>query len=155
MDTLTIGMVAVCAVCLFLSICSFYYTFKTKKRYEKIALKLGNGEDITHILKEYTESVEELRNKDDQIIEYFKVLDHQLATSIRKVGLYRFDSYNNTRNKLSFALALLDKDGNGVILNSIYGVDDSNVYAKPIIKGKSKYNLSFEEEEAIKIALEN
>ena len=40
-----------------------------------------------------------------------------------------------------------------MILNSIYGVDDSNVYAKPIIKGKSKYNLSYEEEEAIKIAL--
>ena len=146
-------MAVVCIICLALSICSFYYTFKTKRRYEKIALKLGNGEDITHILKEYTTAVEEVKSKDDQIIEYFNVLDHQLATSIRNVGLYRFDSYNNTRNKLSFALALLDRNGNGVILNSIYGVDDSNVYAKPIIKGKSKYNLSYEEEEAIKIAL--
>ena len=69
MDTLYIIIGASIVVCsLILSIFSFYYTFKTKRRYEKIALKLGNGEDITHILGNYIAKVEEIKIKDNQIM---------------------------------------------------------------------------------------
>ena len=60
--------------------------------------------------------------------------------------------YNTTKNDLSFALALLDNENNGVIINSIYGIDYSNVYCKLIIKGKCKDRLSKEENEALDIA---
>lgn len=155
MDTLYIIIGACIVVCsLILSIIAFYYTFKTKRRYEKLALKLGNGEDITQILSNYIAKVEEIKIKDNQIMNYFEHLNNELARTTQKVGLYRYDAYNNTKNKLSFTLALLNRDNTGVVLNSIYGIDDSNIYAKPVTKGKSRYNLSFEEEEAIKIALE-
>ena len=86
---------------------------------------------------------------------YFEHLNNELARTTQKVGLYRYDAYNNTKNKLSFTLALLNRENSGVVLNSVYGMDNSNIYAKPVKKWKSKYNLSFEEEEAIKIAIEN
>jgi len=154
LDTIVIINWCLIACSLVFSIIAFYYTRKTKKRYEKIALKLGNGEDITSIIGSYIDEVENLKNKDEEIINYFGVLNKQLGDSIQKVGLYKYNAYNNTKNKLSFALALLNRENTGIILNSIYGVDDSNIYAKPIIKGKSKINLSSEEEEAIKIAIE-
>ena len=60
--------------------------------------------------------------------------------------------FENNRSKLSFALALLDRKNTGVVINSIYAEDNSNVYAKPVVNGVSKYQLSFEEEEAIRQA---
>lgn len=155
MDILDIVELGVIGFSLMFSIIAFYYTFKTKRRYEKIALKLGNGEDITVILNKYVEQVKEIKMRDEQIVNCFNRINDELKLTVQRVGLYRYDSYNNTKNKLSFALALLNKEGTGIILNSIYGVDDSNIYAKPIKKGTSRYNLSFEEEEAIRIALNN
>lgn len=153
MDTLVIIESVLLVISLVLSIISFHYTLKTKKRYEKIALKLGNGEDITSIIGKYVESVNEIKIKDDQIINYFNQINRELSRTTQKVGLYRYDAYNNTKNKLSFALALLDRENNGIVLNSIYGIDDSNIYAKPIENGTCEFNLSFEEQEAIKLAI--
>ena len=59
---------------------------------------------------------------------------------------------NGTENKLSFALALLDHHNNGVILNGLYGSESSNIYAKPVKSGVSKYQLSEEEKTALEIA---
>lgn len=155
MDTINIILLVTSVCSMIISIICFYFTLKTKKRYEKLALKLGNGEDITIIIKKYIEQVREVKIRDEQIINCFNRIIEELKQNVQKVGLYRYNAYNNTKNKLSFSLALLTKEGNGVVLNSIYGVDDSNIYAKPVIKGTSKYNLSFEEQEAIKIALNN
>ena len=155
MDTINIVLLITSVCSMIISIICFYFTFKTKRRYEKLALKLGNGEDITNIIKKYIEQVQEVKIRDEQIINCFNRIIEELKQNVQKVGLYRYNAYNNTKNKLSFSLALLTKEGNGVVLNSIYGVDDSNIYAKPVSKGTSKYNLSFEEQEAIKIALNN
>ena len=155
MDTIIIVLLITSVCSMIISIICFYFTFKTKRRYEKLALKLGNGEDITNIIKKYIEQVQEVKIRDEQIINCFNRIIEELKQNVQKVGLYWYNAYNNTKNKLSFSLALLTKEGNGIVLNSIYGVDDSNIYAKPVSKGTSKYNLSFEEQEAIKIALNN
>lgn len=153
MDILDIIEISIIVCALILSIFSFYYTMKTKRRYEKVALKLGNGEDITSIIGKYILQVKEIKIRDQQLINYCNNINRELSKTIQKVGLYRYDAYNNTKNKLSFALALLNTENTGVVLNSIYGIDDSNIYAKPVNRGTSHYNLSFEEQEAIKIAI--
>ena len=71
------------------------------------------------------------------------------------IGIVKYNLYNTTRNDLSFAIALLDRDNTGVVINSVYGIDNSNVYCKRIVKGTSKDKLSIEECEAIKNAIEN
>ena len=55
----------------------------------------------------------------------------------------------------SFALAILDDYNNGIVLNGIYARDSSNIYAKPVENGESKYVLSNEEKEAINRAINN
>lgn len=74
--------------------------------------------------------------------------------AVRHVGLVRYDAFEDVGGRLSFSCALLDDHGSGVVVTSINGRQDTRVYAKPIDGGKSPYNLSVEEEEAIRQALE-
>jgi hypothetical protein len=73
--------------------------------------------------------------------------------AVRHVGLLRYDAFEDVGGRLSFSCALLDDHGSGVVVTSINGRQDTRVYAKPITEGKSQYNLSEEEEEAIRQAL--
>lgn len=54
---------------------------------------------------------------------------------------------------MSFTLALLDENNNGVVLNGIYSREMSNIYAKPVNNGTSSYKITDEEGEAIKRAI--
>ena len=69
-----------------------------------------------------------------------------MKKSIQKVGIIRYNAYKDTGSDLSFTLALLDENNNGVVLNGIYSREMSNIYAKPIENGKSTYTLSDEEQ---------
>ena len=72
--------------------------------------------------------------------------------SVRHVGAVRYDAFEDVGGRLSFSCALLDDHGTGVVVTSINGRQDTSVYAKPITAGRSSYNLSVEEEEAIRQA---
>ena len=139
-------------VSLIIALISIYFSIKTKNKYEKLAIKLGNGENISDALKDYITKVNDLDKKDDQIINYCNKINEEINKSIKKVGLVKYNLYNTTKHNLSFALAMLDNKNNGIIINSIYGVDYSNVFSKLIIDGKAKEKLSAEEEEALNIA---
>jgi hypothetical protein len=73
--------------------------------------------------------------------------------AVRHIGLVRYDAFEDVGGRLSFSCALLDDHRTGVVVTSINGRQDTRVYAKPIAEGHSPYNLSVEEEEAIRQAL--
>jgi hypothetical protein len=73
--------------------------------------------------------------------------------AVRHVGVVRFDAFEEMGGRLSFAAALLDGHGDGVVITSINGRQDTRVYAKRIERGASVHNLSDEERQAIREAL--
>lgn len=73
--------------------------------------------------------------------------------SFQKIGLVRYDAFDETGDKLSFSLALLDGKNNGVVLSSLAGHDSSRIYAKAVTGGECREALSAEEAESIGIAL--
>lgn len=77
----------------------------------------------------------------------------QIEGSVRRVGVLRYDAFEDVGGRLSFSCALLDERGTGVVLTSINGRQETRVYAKPVTVGRSTYNLSREEEEAIRQAM--
>ncbi|MDQ4109155.1 MAG: DUF4446 family protein [Actinomycetota bacterium] len=77
----------------------------------------------------------------------------QIEGSVRNVALLRYDAFEDVGGRLSFSCALLDDRGNGVVLTSINGRQETRVYAKPVTQGTSSHNLSLEEDEAIRRAL--
>lgn len=77
----------------------------------------------------------------------------QIEGSVRRVGLLRYDAFEDVGGRLSFSCAMLDEHGTGVVLTSINGRQETRVYAKPVTEGASTYNLSAEEAEAIRQAM--
>lgn len=73
--------------------------------------------------------------------------------ALRRVALVRFDAFDDLAGRLSFSLALLDGNGDGVTVTSIAGRSDTRVYAKPVSGGHSELELSPEEQRAISAAL--
>jgi uncharacterized protein DUF4446 len=73
--------------------------------------------------------------------------------AIQHVGVVRFDAFEDMGGRLSFSTALLDGHGDGVVITSINGRQDTRCYAKQVRGGTSIHNLSDEEEEAIREAL--
>jgi hypothetical protein len=65
------------------------------------------------------------------------------------LGLVRFNAFDGTAGEQSFAVAFLDAQGSGVVVSGLQGRADSRLYAKPVSKWGSSYNLSVEEREAI------
>lgn len=125
------------------------------KKYLQFMKKLGNGSNIDEMLKRYLEDVKEIKKDNSEIKAYYTKLDSDIASCIQKVGLVRYNAFRDVGSDLSFAIALLDRNDTGVVLNGLYGSDSSNIYAKPIKEGKSNYQLSDEEKYALEIAEQN
>lgn len=126
--------------------------FKLRKEYTSFMKKMGNGNDLSGMLKKYLEDVNMIKKDNSEIKAYYTKLDSDIASCIQKVGLVRYNAFRDVGSDLSFAVALLDREDNGVVLNGIYGTDSSNIYSKPIRNGKSQYQLSDEELYAIDLA---
>ena len=94
-------------------------------------------------------------NEENKIIKAnYLNLEQQLNQCIQNVGIVRYNAFDDVGSELSFAIALLDNENNGFVINSIYGRTSSNVYAKSIENGTSRYALSDEEIKAVNRAKE-
>lgn len=126
---------------------------KLRKNYSDFMTKLGKGENINEMLQDYVKKVEDVKQENSEIERYCEKLDNDSKQNLKKIGLVRYNAYKDTGSNLSFSLAILNDNNNGIVLNGIYGRDNSNIYAKPVVNGASEYALSKEEEEAIKKAM--
>lgn len=79
--------------------------------------------------------------------------EERLAQAIRRVGIVRFNPFRGTGGDQSFVIALLSEEGSGVVLTGLHNRTDTRIYAKPVQQGASRYPLSDEEAEAIRVAL--
>lgn len=108
-----------------------------RKRFEEIVKEVEDfGKDLDK-LKVRLESIEKLQ------------LRH-----IQRVELLRYNPYDETGGDQSFTLALLDEEGNGLVLTSLHARSATRIFAKPVTGGKqSKYQFSEEEQKAIEGAM--
>lgn len=126
---------------------------KLNKKYKEFMQKLGNGKNLEEDLVTYMDRVDKVEKQNMDILNQIKNLENDVTKCIQKVGMVRYNAFKDTGSDLSFALALLDENNDGVVLNGIYSREMSNIYAKPVEKGKSTYTLSEEEAQAIEKAV--
>jgi len=140
-------------IILIIAVTWLYLTIKKiRLRYENIggAAEAGNLPDI---IMQQSEELESLKNELVKLDKAKSQLGKGLVAAVQKIGLVRFDAFDDVGGKLSFAAALLNDRGDGIVISSINGRQESRVYAKPVKEGESVYNLSIEEKEAIGQAL--
>lgn len=99
------------------------------------------------------ERLEVLEKSDDKKRKQIKELFDNMQKVYQKKGLVKYDAFREMSGKLSYALALLDKDNDGILINSMYSREGCYSYVKEIVKGESSINLSEEEAEALKNAV--
>ena len=126
---------------------------KLNKKYKNFMKKLGDGKNLEEDLETYMYRVEKVEKQNMDIFNQIKNLEKDLTKCIQKIGIVRYNAFKDTGSDLSFALALLDENNDGVVLNGIYSREMSNIYAKPVEQGRSAYTLSEEEAQAIEKAI--
>ncbi len=125
---------------------------KKLKEFQKSYLALQtfmNGNSLDELLGEYLTEVKKNREEIVRGEKRIEQTEAKLRSSVDRAELIRFNAFDNMGSDLSFALALLNQEGNGVVLSSINSREESRVYAKPIVNGESTYHLSEEERNVI------
>ena len=128
-------------------------TSNLNKRYKQFMKKLGNGKNIEEDLENYMYRVEKVERQNSELHLICKEMGNQLSGCVQKIGIVRYNAFKDTGSDLSFALALLDEDNTGVVMNGIYSREMSNIYATTVEKGTSPYTISEEEKLAIDKAI--
>jgi hypothetical protein len=113
----------------------------------------GESGGIDEILDRQLKSVETLSQRVDALNKLHHELEHLSQRTIQKVAVIRYNPFSDTGGDQSFAIALLDSLGNGVVVSSLHSRTDTRVFAKPVQSGRSKFQLSDEEQDAIRKAL--
>ena len=106
--------------------------------------------DLEGVLYSLGEDLKNLNLNQEKTEKYLKEVEERLRKSLKQVGIVRFNPFNDTGSNQSFSIALLDENGDGVVISTLYSRDNIKTYAKPIKAYKSEHNLTPEEEEAIK-----
>lgn len=123
------------------------------KRIDNRLKKLTRGIDNTNIeelVKSYMGKVEESVRETDEVKKMYLDIQGKVNQCIQNVSIIRYKAFDDVGSDLSFSIAMLDNNKDGVVLTSIYGRSESTTYAKPIDKGISRYDLSSEEETVLK-----
>jgi hypothetical protein len=123
-----------------------------RRRLRRVLPK-GESGGIDEILDRQLQRVESLSERVDALNKLHHELEDLSQRTIQKVAVVRYNPFSDTGGDQSFAIALLDSRGNGVVLSSLHSRTDTRVFAKAVQSGRSKYQLSDEEQDAIKRAL--
>jgi Protein of unknown function (DUF4446) len=117
-----------------------------------LALTRGEDGDLGDVLGAHLDRVYELGREVDRLGTRTGRLEATAPRAFQRVGLVRFNPFEDTGGNQSFALALLDAEGNGWVLSSLHARNGTRMYAKAIRGGRSEGALSDEENAAIKQA---
>ena len=128
--------------------------FYTSKRITRF-FNGKNGRSIEKVLEFEMKRMRETESNIKKLMNNVKWIEGISKKSVHKVGILRFNPFQGTMGgDQSFSIAMLDYKDDGVVVSSLHAPDGTRVYAKPILGGKSKYQLTGEEIEAIKKATE-
>ena len=114
------------------------------------------GVDGTNLEQTILKCIENTKDVEDECSSLRKEnqqISNLLQKAITRMGMVRFTAFEGMGSDLSYAVAMLDSDNNGVIFSSIFGREESRGYMKPIVDGRSTYALSGEEEQALREAM--
>jgi len=124
------------------------------RHYRKLTKEV-KGVDLQKILEEYLKWAGENTENISQLSERLERLQQSAQGHFQRVGLVRFNPFEDTGGDQSFALSLLDNEGNGIVISSLHGRDVTRMYGKPVREGvEAGYEFSEEEKEAVKKAME-
>ena len=125
---------------------------RLERRY-KVFMKGSDAQSLEKVFVRKFAQIDRLYEAKDQHDHELLFIKKNLDKMFSKYGVEKYDAFDDVGGKLSFALALLDKDNTGLILNAVHSRDNCFLYLKEIVKAESYVMLSHEEVEALRKAV--
>jgi hypothetical protein len=117
----------------------------------------GERDIVAHaqgLQRTFAELQSRVENTAQQLNARIANAEQRLDRSISHSAVIRYDAYNEMSGRQSSSIALLDDKGTGVVMSSILHREQARLYVKGVREGKSEFELSPEETEAIESALD-
>lgn len=128
-----------------------YWIIKTEKRLKNL-FRGKKGKDLEETILLMQKQISFLEEKKQEHETKILLLQEKLKKSIRGLETIRFNPFPDQGGNQSFAIGFLNEEGDGVVISSLYSRERMSVFAKPIKNGKSEYELSNEEKNALERA---
>lgn len=152
LEELTLVLVGLFAAATVLFVVLNWQVSRLLRRYQTL-VRGARGESLEGALQEYSERVKDVERELEDLKAFVEDMHIASRCHLQGVGIVRFNAFENTGGNQSFAIAVVDGLGDGVVFSSICGRDETRMYAKPVEQGTSPYALSSEEQTAVDRAL--
>lgn len=126
---------------------------RRRRRSGTVGVAEGGSQDLGDALRPLDARLALLERRLAGVEDRTRVLEAASRVAVSRVGLVRFNPFEDTGGNQSFALALLDAAGDGIVVSSLHARSGTRIYAKTIRAGRSATALSEEEEAAVRQAL--
>ncbi len=113
----------------------------------------GEGLNLEEVLASHLATVVQVAGDLEQVAARTATLEGQSRLHFSRLGLVRFNPFDDTGGNQSFAVALLDANNDGLVISSLHSRTGTRIYAKAVFEGTCEASLSTEEEKAIGIAV--
>jgi len=151
-DWVLLSVAGLLLICLLMFIINIVRLNQLHKRYRTLMRGLKH-ENLEELLFRYADDVQRLESEAAGIQQRLAQHERQIELSAGPVIVKRYNAFPDAGSDLSFSVAFLNRDADGVIISSIFGREESRAYAKPILAGASTYSLSEEEREVLEKAI--
>lgn len=148
-DFIVIGFAVILLIMLVCLIVLFVKSSKLKKKYKKF-MDGADGKSLELQFEEKFNQLKNLKEESNKHAEQIKKIFENLMITYQKIGIVKYDAFQEMGGKLSFTLAILNDENDGFVLNSMHSTREGcYTYVKEIIKGESFVVLSTEEKLAL------
>lgn len=127
---------------------SVIWAVRTERRLKKFfaGKKAKDLEENIFILEE---NISKLKSAKENIEKELLEINKKLKKSVRGLETIRFNPFPDQGSNQSFAVGMLNEEGDGVVFSSLYSRERMSIFAKPVKNGKSEYELTTEEKEVL------
>ncbi|MBQ2936030.1 MAG: DUF4446 family protein [Lachnospiraceae bacterium] len=139
---------------LVLSIVNICSISKLNKKYKKF-MTGKSAKSLENEIVGLFEDNKFLRSSIEKNKKDIRILYKNMESTFQKLGIIKYDAFNQMGGKLSFCIALLDENDNGFIINSVHSTEGCYSYTKQIIRGQSDIDLGKEEKQALDMAMQS
>lgn len=150
-DYIIIGLTAICLILFILVIVNITQISKLKKKYESFMMG-KDAKSLEDTLVTRLNQVEQLIAANAANENSIRKLFSNMKFTFQKVGMVKYDAFNEMGGKLSFSLALLNESNDGFVMNAVHSREGCYTYVKEIVAGNSVIVLADEELEALNMA---
>ncbi len=152
-STIVIAALSFLVILLVVWVTLISYNLGVLRRSQRILSRGMTDSSLQDILAKHFIRVDGLEDRIGHLENDLDVLHNLQLNAVQRIGLIRYDAFDDMGGELSFALALLNEHGDGIVMSTITGRQENRTYTKQVIKGRAAIQSSTEENAAIKQAM--